>query len=60
MKIAYFDTISGIAGDMTMAAFVSAGLPLDELSSELQKASRPMPIGVTHPIPVIATRRGGD
>ena len=39
MKIAYFDTISGIAGDMTMAAFVSAGLPLDELSSELQKLS---------------------
>jgi len=39
MKIAYLDTISGIAGDMTMAAFVSAGLPLDELSAELKKLS---------------------
>lgn len=37
MKIAYLDTISGIAGDMTMAAFVSAGLPIDELSAELKK-----------------------
>lgn len=41
MKIAYFDTIAGIAGDMTMAAFVSAGLPIDELSSELVK----LPLG---------------
>jgi len=39
MRIAYLDTISGIAGDMTMAAFVSAGLPLDELSAELKKLS---------------------
>jgi hypothetical protein len=39
MKIAYLDTIAGIAGDMTMAAFVSAGLPLDELSNELRKLS---------------------
>lgn len=39
MKIAYFDTIAGIAGDMTMAAFVSAGLPIDELSAELKKLS---------------------
>ncbi len=37
MKIAYLDTIAGIAGDMTMAAFVSAGLPIDELSAELRK-----------------------
>lgn len=41
MKIAYFDTISGIAGDMTLAAFVSAGLPLDVLSSELRKLPLP-------------------
>lgn len=39
MKIAYFDTIAGIAGDMAMAAFVSAGLPLDELSTGLKKLS---------------------
>lgn len=37
MRIAYLDTIAGIAGDMTMAAFVSAGLSIDELSAELKK-----------------------
>jgi len=37
MKIAYFDTVGGIAGDMTLAACVSAGLPLEVLSLELQK-----------------------
>ena len=37
MKIAYLDTVGGIAGDMTMAAFVSAGLPMDELTAELAK-----------------------
>lgn len=41
MKIAYFDTIAGIAGDMTMAAFVGAGLPIEELSAELKN----LPIG---------------
>jgi uncharacterized protein (TIGR00299 family) protein len=37
MKIAYFDTIGGIAGDMTLGAFVSAGLPIDDLTRELRK-----------------------
>lgn len=37
MKIAYFDTIAGVAGDMTLAAFISAGLPLDELREEIAK-----------------------
>jgi pyridinium-3,5-bisthiocarboxylic acid mononucleotide nickel chelatase len=37
MRIAYFDIFSGISGDMTLGAFVSAGLPLDELRSELAK-----------------------
>lgn len=37
MKIAYFDTISGISGDMTLGAFVSAGIPLERLSAELKK-----------------------
>jgi len=37
MKIAYFDTIAGISGDMTLGAFVSAGLPFKHLRSELQK-----------------------
>ena len=36
MTIAYLDTVGGIAGDMTMAAFVSAGVPLDWLSEELR------------------------
>ena len=37
MKIAYFDTIAGISGDMTLGAFVSAGLSIDELASEITK-----------------------
>jgi pyridinium-3,5-bisthiocarboxylic acid mononucleotide nickel chelatase len=37
MKIAYLDTIAGIAGDMTMAAFVGAGVSFDVLSAELKK-----------------------
>jgi pyridinium-3,5-bisthiocarboxylic acid mononucleotide nickel chelatase len=37
MKIAYLDTIAGIAGDMTMAAFVGAGVSFDALSAELRK-----------------------
>jgi len=37
MTIAYLDTVGGIAGDMTMAAFVDAGLPLEELAAELGK-----------------------
>ena len=35
MKIAYLDTVGGIAGDMTMAAFVSAGVPFATLKAEL-------------------------
>lgn len=37
MKIAYFDTISGISGDMTLAAFISASVSLDELTDEIKK-----------------------
>jgi uncharacterized protein (TIGR00299 family) protein len=37
MKIAYLDTVGGIAGDMTMAAFVSAGVPFESLKAELRK-----------------------
>jgi pyridinium-3,5-bisthiocarboxylic acid mononucleotide nickel chelatase len=41
MKILHFDTIAGISGDMTLGAFVSAGLPVDELSDELKKLHLP-------------------
>ncbi|MBS4028340.1 MAG: nickel pincer cofactor biosynthesis protein LarC [Ignavibacteriales bacterium] len=37
MNTLYFDTFSGISGDMTLGAFVSAGLPLDELANEIRK-----------------------
>lgn len=37
MRIAYFDTIAGISGDMTLGAFVSAGFSVSELSGELKK-----------------------
>ncbi|MBM4176206.1 MAG: nickel pincer cofactor biosynthesis protein LarC [Ignavibacteria bacterium] len=37
MKIAYFDTFSGISGDMVIGAFLNAGLSLSELESEIQK-----------------------
>ena len=37
MTIAYCDTIGGIAGDMTMAAFISAGVPVEFLGAELAK-----------------------
>ncbi|HWP83489.1 MAG TPA: nickel pincer cofactor biosynthesis protein LarC [Bacteroidota bacterium] len=37
MKIAYFDTIAGMSGDMTLGAFVSAGVPFDALDAELKK-----------------------
>jgi uncharacterized protein (TIGR00299 family) protein len=37
MKMAYFDTIAGISGDMTLGAFISAGMPLERLKEELGK-----------------------
>lgn len=37
MKFCYFDTIGGISGDMTLGAFVSAGLRFDTLVAELGK-----------------------
>ncbi len=41
MRIAYLDTVGGIAGNMTLAAFVSAGMPFETLTGELQKLSLP-------------------
>ena len=37
MKIAYLDTIGGISGDMTLGAFLSAGVSLDHLVGELKR-----------------------
>ncbi len=37
MRIAFFDIVSGISGDMTLAACVGAGVPFEQLVSELQK-----------------------
>jgi uncharacterized protein (TIGR00299 family) protein len=39
MKIAYFDTVAGISGDMVLGAFVSAGLSVGELRQELARLS---------------------
>ncbi len=36
-KTAYFDTIAGISGDMTLGALIDAGLPLEHLRTELKK-----------------------
>ena len=37
MKILYFDTFSGISGDMILGAFINAGLSVDTLKEELKK-----------------------
>jgi uncharacterized protein (TIGR00299 family) protein len=37
MRIAYLDTIAGISGDMTLGAFLHAGVSLDTLIRELNK-----------------------
>jgi uncharacterized protein (TIGR00299 family) protein len=41
MKIAYFDTIAGISGDMTLGALVDAGVSFDELCADLKKLNVP-------------------
>jgi len=37
MRIAYFDCLSGVSGDMVLGALVDAGLDVDELRGELDK-----------------------
>jgi uncharacterized protein (TIGR00299 family) protein len=39
MKVAYFDTFAGIAGDMVLGGFVSAGVEANELKEQLAKLS---------------------
>ena len=41
MTLAYFDSFSGISGDMTLGALVDAGLPIEVLRSELAKLNLP-------------------
>jgi uncharacterized protein (TIGR00299 family) protein len=41
MKVAYFDCLSGISGDMTLGALVDAGVPLERLQSELKDLDVP-------------------
>jgi uncharacterized protein (TIGR00299 family) protein len=41
MKYAYFDCFSGVSGDMTLGALLDAGVPVDELRSELQGLNLP-------------------
>lgn len=41
MKIAYFDTFSGVSGDMTLGAFVSAGVSLDDLRAGIATLDLP-------------------
>lgn len=52
MKIAFLDTIGGISGDMTMAAFISAGMPAELLAAEVGKLG----IGPVELIPRHVTR----
>ncbi len=37
MKIAYFDVFSGISGDMTIGAFIDAGVDVEEFKAEIKK-----------------------
>lgn len=41
MKIAWFDTFAGVSGDMTLGAFVSAGVRLDDLAEQIGRLGLP-------------------
>ena len=47
MRVAYFDCIAGISGDMTLGALIDAGADFDELSAILQNLPIE-PFEVTH------------
>ncbi|HKS92163.1 MAG TPA: nickel insertion protein, partial [Tepidiformaceae bacterium] len=53
-RVAVFDCFSGIAGDMTVAALVSAGAPLAEISAPLRRLNIP-----AFELAAAAVRRGG-
>jgi hypothetical protein len=52
MKILYIDPIFGISGDMMISAFVSAGMPFEEMSALLKK----MPLQLPAITPVVQTQ----
>lgn len=41
MRIAYFDCFAGISGDMSLGAWVDAGMPVEYLVGELKKLNLP-------------------
>ncbi|MCA9208327.1 MAG: nickel pincer cofactor biosynthesis protein LarC, partial [Planctomycetales bacterium] len=41
MKIAYFDCISGISGDMTLGALADVGVPLDQIQQAIDSLGLP-------------------
>lgn len=43
MNILYIDPVFGISGDMTISAFIDAGLPFEELERLLKKIPLPVP-----------------
>lgn len=43
MKILYLDPIFGISGDMTISAFIDAGLPVEEINDLLKKVPCSLP-----------------
>src|SRR6185436_5169420 len=52
-RVIYFDCFSGAAGDMLLAAFIDAGLPLEALRQALGS------LGVDHDIEVTRVVRAG-
>lgn len=44
MKILYLDPIFGISGDMTISAFIDAGLPIEEINTLLKKVPLRLPV----------------
>ncbi|ACM19471.1 protein of unknown function DUF111 [Geotalea daltonii FRC-32] len=56
MKVLFFDCFAGIAGDMTVAAMVELGLPLEHLRRELARLGLP---ASTYELAVEPVRRKG-